>query len=195
MVRVILGSAVAAIAMFIIGFIFFATPLAETGRREHRRHAGRGGPAGACGQPAENRHLPGSRHEHAAANQHVFARPDRDGALQYRRFRRDRHGDARHRADPQLHHRGADRPRPAAAWASASPTWLRADASAVLIAVAAAAYIHLGEPIFYHHDWGHFIYLFVADALTLAAAGIIVAWFMPGPRRGGRAGGQPDRRR
>jgi hypothetical protein len=53
---------------------------------------------------------------------------------------------------------------------------------AVLVAVAAAAYTHLGEPIFLHHDWGHFIYLFVADGLTLAAAGIIVAKFLPGPR-------------
>jgi len=50
---------------------------------------------------------------------------------------------------------------------------------AVIIAVAAAAFIHLGEPIYYHHDWSHFIYLFVADALMLAAAGIVLAWFLP----------------
>jgi hypothetical protein len=50
---------------------------------------------------------------------------------------------------------------------------------AIIIAVAATAYTHLGEPIYYHHDWAHFIYLFVADGLALAAAGLIVAWFLP----------------
>jgi hypothetical protein len=49
-----------------------------------------------------------------------------------------------------------------------------------LIAVAAAAYTHLGEPIYYHHDWGHFIYLFIADSAALIAAGLIIArWFLP----------------
>jgi len=52
---------------------------------------------------------------------------------------------------------------------------------AVIIAVASAAFIHLGEPIYYHHDWVHFIYRFVADAAALAAAGLIMARFLPGP--------------
>jgi hypothetical protein len=30
-----------------------------------------------------------------------------------------------------------------------------------------------------HHDWTHFIYLFVADSLMLVAGGVIVAWFLP----------------
>ena len=55
---------------------------------------------------------------------------------------------------------------------------------AVIIAVAAAGYTHLGEPIYYHHDWAHFIYLFVADSAALAAAGLVVAWFLPAPRAG-----------
>lgn len=50
----------------------------------------------------------------------------------------------------------------------------------VLFALGAAAYMHLGEPIWYHHDWTHFIYLFVADAAALIAAGLIIArWFLP----------------
>jgi hypothetical protein len=63
---------------------------------------------------------------------------------------------------------------------------------AVLVAVAAAGYTHLGEPIYLHHDWGHFIYLFVADGLTLAAAGIIVAWFLPGVRAAAPADAPTD---
>lgn len=53
---------------------------------------------------------------------------------------------------------------------------------AVIIAVAAAAFTHLGEPIYYHHDWSHFIYLFIADSAALAAAGLIMARFLPNPR-------------
>ena len=50
----------------------------------------------------------------------------------------------------------------------------------VLFAVAASALIHLGEPIYWHHDWPHFIYVFIADAAALAAAGLIIArWFLP----------------
>ncbi len=52
---------------------------------------------------------------------------------------------------------------------------------AVIIALAAAGYTHLGEPIYLHHDWPHFIYLFIADGLALAAAGLILAWFLPRP--------------
>lgn len=49
----------------------------------------------------------------------------------------------------------------------------------VTFAVAASAFIHFSGPIFYHHDWRHFIYLFVADALMLSAAGLIIArWFL-----------------
>ena len=52
----------------------------------------------------------------------------------------------------------------------------------IMIAVAATAFIHLGEPIYYHHDWAHFIYAFIADSLMLVAAAIIVAWFLPSAR-------------
>jgi hypothetical protein len=49
---------------------------------------------------------------------------------------------------------------------------------AMIIAVAGAAFTHLSEPIYYHHDWPHFVYAFVADGLMLAAAGLILAWFL-----------------
>jgi hypothetical protein len=48
-----------------------------------------------------------------------------------------------------------------------------------IVAVATVAFTHLGEPIYMHHDWPHFIYLFVADSLMLIAAGTILAWFLP----------------
>lgn len=49
---------------------------------------------------------------------------------------------------------------------------------AVIIAVAAAAFTHLGQPLWSPHDWAYYIYLFLADGLALAAAGLIVAWFI-----------------
>jgi hypothetical protein len=48
----------------------------------------------------------------------------------------------------------------------------------VFVAVASAAFTHLGVPIYFPHGWGWYIYLFIADAVALAAAGIIVAWFI-----------------
>ncbi|HEX8193753.1 MAG TPA: hypothetical protein VF552_12725 [Allosphingosinicella sp.] len=53
----------------------------------------------------------------------------------------------------------------------------------VFIAVACAAYINLLGPIFYHHGWAHFIYRFFADAVTLSVGGLIIArWFLSSPR-------------
>jgi hypothetical protein len=49
-----------------------------------------------------------------------------------------------------------------------------------ILAVAAGLYMRLGEPIYHHHDWPHFIYLFVADVAALVVAGLIIArWFLP----------------
>ena len=49
---------------------------------------------------------------------------------------------------------------------------------AAIIGVAAAAFTHLGVPLYYPHGWGYYIYLFIADGVSLAAAGVIVAWFI-----------------
>ncbi len=52
---------------------------------------------------------------------------------------------------------------------------------AAIIALAAAAFAHLGVPLYYPHDWTWYIYLFLADGIALAAAGVIVAWFLKTP--------------
>ena len=49
---------------------------------------------------------------------------------------------------------------------------------AAIIGVAAADFTHLGVPLYYPHGWGYYVYLFLADGLMLAAAGVIVAWFI-----------------
>lgn len=45
----------------------------------------------------------------------------------------------------------------------------------ICFAVAAAAYIRLGEPILYHLNWRYFLYHFATDALVLAAIGLIMS--------------------
>ena len=49
---------------------------------------------------------------------------------------------------------------------------------AAIIGVAAAAFTHLGIPLHYPHGWGYYVYLFLADAMALAAGGVMVAWFL-----------------
>lgn len=52
----------------------------------------------------------------------------------------------------------------------------------VPLAIAAAAYIHVSRPIYLHHDWSNALYTLLGDALVLAAGGLIVAWFLPHSR-------------
>ncbi|HWW65485.1 MAG TPA: hypothetical protein VNZ43_12040 [Sphingomonadaceae bacterium] len=52
----------------------------------------------------------------------------------------------------------------------------------VLFALAAALYLHLGQPVLHHYGWRYFVYLTIGDALGLIAAGIVIArWFLPRP--------------
>jgi hypothetical protein len=50
-----------------------------------------------------------------------------------------------------------------------------------IIGVAGAAFTHFGIPLHAPQGWGYHIYLFVADGIALAAAGVIVAWFLGSP--------------
>jgi hypothetical protein len=39
---------------------------------------------------------------------------------------------------------------------------------------------YLGSPIFNHYGWGHWIYAFIAESVALVVAGLVVArWFVP----------------
>lgn len=49
----------------------------------------------------------------------------------------------------------------------------------VPIAFAASMFIHIGRPIYLHHDWNHAIFSMVADGLALAIGGLVLAWFLP----------------
>jgi hypothetical protein len=49
----------------------------------------------------------------------------------------------------------------------------------MLAVLAAVAFIRLCEPIWFHQDWGHAIYLFIADLISLAVAGLIILKLLP----------------
>jgi hypothetical protein len=50
----------------------------------------------------------------------------------------------------------------------------------VLFSLAFTVWEYLGTPIFNHFGWGYWIYAFVAESVSLIVAGLVVArWFMP----------------
>lgn len=54
---------------------------------------------------------------------------------------------------------------------------------AILFALAATLYTELGQPVFNHFGYGYWTYLFLSDFIGLSVAGLIIArWFLP---RGG----------
>lgn len=56
----------------------------------------------------------------------------------------------------------------------------------IAFSVAIPLYIALGQPVFTHAPWPYFVYSFLCDALGFAAAGlVIVRWFLPSPEPAG----------
>lgn len=52
----------------------------------------------------------------------------------------------------------------------------------VLFSLAAVLYLHIGQPIFNHYGWGYFIYMGLCDLIGLVVAGLVIArWFLPKP--------------
>jgi hypothetical protein len=50
-----------------------------------------------------------------------------------------------------------------------------------LFAIAITAYSQLGQPIFNHAPWGYFIYLWISEVAGWLAAGAVIAWLLPKP--------------
>lgn len=177
--RVLIGAIAAAIAMFVIGFIFYATPL-------NRIHVGSldNGQAAAV-QQALAANVPESGTYHIpstqTAEQTVMYGQGPIATLHY-------NIKGYSVADPSAMIGGLLLDFVTALLFGAAligidrrvPDFSSRARLVVLFSVGASAYMHLGEPIWYHHDWGHFIYLFIVDALTLTAGGLIIArWFLP----------------
>lgn len=177
--RVLIGSVAAAIAMFIIGFIFYATPLHRiaTGSLENAQAA--------SVQQALAANIPGSGTYHVPSTvtpeQSVMYGQGPIATIHYNIKGYSAADTASMMGGLLLNFVtalligtaliGIDR---------RVPDFGSRARLVVLFSIAASAYMRLGHPIWYHHDWGHFIYLFIVDALTLAAGGLIIArWFLP----------------
>ncbi|MDT9599227.1 hypothetical protein [Sphingosinicella rhizophila] len=178
MVRLIIGSAAAAVAMFVLGFLLYATPLSRLG------YASLSNEQAAAVQQAMAANLPRTG---------TYAVPGMDTAEQTNMYSRGPiatvhyNTDGFAATDPAmlagglvfyfvvaliigLALIGIDR---------RVPDFPSRAKLVIAFAVAASALLHLSEPIFYRHDWGHFIYLFIADAILLAAGGLVIArWFL-----------------
>jgi len=178
MVRVIIGAAVAAIAMLIVGFLLFATPLNGLG-------TGNVGNAEAAQlQSALALNLPRTG---------TYAVPDPNTAEQTVMYGQGPVATVHYNTggyaagDPAmivwgivlnfitalligLGLLGIDR---------RVPDFASRARLIIPLAVAAAAFIRLGEPIYLRHDWGNAIYSFFGNALALVVGGLVVAWFIP----------------
>ncbi len=180
--RTLIGALAAAVAMFIIGAIFFATPLASLG------HGGLPDTEAAEVQRALAVNLPETGTyvvpSDSTAQQTVMYGQGPIATIHY-----NTDGFATFDAGSMLvgfilyvviafFIAGA-------LWAIERQVHDFASRAKVVVALAAtaAAYIHLRMPIFYHHDWAHAIYFFIADSVTLGAGGLIIArWFLPRAR-------------
>lgn len=179
MARVIIGAVAAAIAMFIIGFIFFATPLYKIGT------ASLDNAQAAAVQQALAANLPGTG---------TYFVPGAETPQQTVMYGQGPIATIHYNiggfsvADPGVIVGGLILDFVVAlligfgllAVARRVPDFASQARLVACFAVAAATFMHLGDPIWYHHDWPHSIYLFVADTVALAAAGLVIArWFLP----------------
>lgn len=177
--RVIIGAAAGAIAMFIIGFIFYATPLYKLGTVTLDN-------AGAAAvQRALASNLPKTG---------TYFVPSAETPQQTVMYGRGPIATIHYNvggfsvADPAVIIGGLALDFVVAlligfgllAVARRAPDFASRARLVVCFSVAATLFMHIGQPIWYHYDWSHFLYLFVADTLALAAAGLIIArWFLP----------------
>jgi hypothetical protein len=178
MVRAFIGAVLAAIAMFIIGFIFFATPLAKLAS------ASLDDSQAAAVQQSLAANLPRTG---------TYFVPDADSRAQAEMYSRGPVATVHYNmrgfspVDPGVLIAGFIHMLIAALIAAAALLLLSRRVTAFdeqckiagLAIIAAVLFIRLGEPIWYHHDWPWAIYTFIADSVSLGAAALIILKMLP----------------
>lgn len=178
MTRALIGAAIAAVVMFIIGFIFFATPLNKlgTGTLDNLRAA--------AVQQAMAANIPSTG---------TYSVPSADTAEQTVMYGRGPIATIHYNlrgfsvADPSVMvvgfiHMLIVTLLMAVGLFTVSryvPSFGEQVRLLVLGVIGAAVFMRLGEPIWYHHDWGHAIYAFVADSVSLIVAGLVILKLLP----------------
>lgn len=179
MVRIVIGSLAGGLAMFIVGFLFFATPLQLIG------YSGASEVQNATVQAALAQNLPGT-------GTYIVPSPmSAQGAVLYGKG-----------PVAMVHYNSEGFSTSSMAvvvegliheiivalilgfallGVAARVTDFASRARlVVLFSVGAAALTVLSDPIWMHQDWRYSIYVFVGDVAMLCAAGLVIArWFLP----------------
>jgi hypothetical protein len=176
--RALIGGVAAAIAMFIIGFIFFATPLYKLGTRSLDDAQA------AAVQQAMAANLPATG---------TYFVPSGDTSEQAVMYGRGPVATVHYNtggfsiADPTVMVSGFLHMLVVCLLMAVGlyslsrhiPGFTERVRLLALGVVGAAVFMRLGDPIWYHQDWGHAIYLFIADCVSLIVAGLIILKLLP----------------
>jgi hypothetical protein len=179
--RALIGAVAAAVAMFIIGFIFFATPIYKlgTGTLDNSRAA--------AVQQSLASNIPETG---------TYFVPSADTPEQTVMYGRGPVATVHYNAsgfsvaDPGVMIGGFVHMLIAALLLAVALYTLSAYVSRfsdqvrimVLAVLAGTVFTRLGQPIWYHHDWTHAIYLLVVESLSLIVAGFIILKLLPRTR-------------
>jgi hypothetical protein len=181
MIRVAIGAVAAAVAMFIIGFLFFATPLgnipvgqiddesAAAVQQALAEHMGAEGPAayvvpGVVGEAQQIQYINGPI-AMVHYNPNGFALGDTNAMLG---------GFIQLLVSALL--------LGIALYGLSGHVRTFSERLKILIffALAASVFMHLGNPVWWHQSWVFHGYLFVADLVSFTVGGaIITRWFLP----------------
>jgi hypothetical protein len=178
MVRALIGAVAAAVAMFVIGFIFFATPLHNlaVGKLDDTRAAAVQQSLNANVQRTGTYFVPDSD----TPQQSVMYGTGGVATIHYNSggFAAS---DTTSMAGGFVHMLIVTLLMAAGLLTLVSyvPDFAVQVKLLVLGSIGAAAFMRLGEPVWYHHDWGHAIYMFVADSISLIVAGIVILKLLP----------------
>ena len=191
MARALVGAVAAAVAMFILGFIFFVTPLQKlaVGNLNDLQAA--------SVQSALAAHLPGTG---------TYYVPSGDTRAQSEMYARgpvatvhyNIHGFAPASSSAMVAgfvHLLIVALLMAAALYTLSRHVMRfADQARImgLFVVAVVGYLRFGEPIWFHQPWDYAIYMFVAECVSLGVAGFIILKLLPNAARAIPAGATSD---
>ncbi|HEV2748710.1 MAG TPA: hypothetical protein VGW34_15620 [Allosphingosinicella sp.] len=176
--RALIGAVAAAVAMFIIGFIFFATPLYKIGARTADDAQA------AAVQQSLAANLPRTG---------TYFIPSADTPEQAGMYSRGPVATVHYNSsgfshsDPGVMIGGFIHMLIVALLIAVGlytlsrylPSFAERAKLLILGVLGATIFMRLGEPIWYHHDWAHAIYLLVADSVSLIVAGLIILKLLP----------------
>ncbi len=191
--RTLVGGIVAGIILFVIGFIFWATPLGEI------PYSKASDTQNAAVQAALAQNLT----EHGTGAYIVPAHGSAEGALLYARGPiATVHFNTRGYSPDDMSMilpgfivsvvAGLLMAFGLAAVAGGARGFAPAAQLVVCFSLAFTVWEFLGSPIFNHYGWGYWIYCFIAESVSFIAAGLVIArWFLPGARAAATAEAAP----